>query len=111
MTNQIEDTKSNATHHKINKSFEEKLIFYSKFSFIVSIVFACISFFKLWVYRSDEYTTLDKSPINYLVGGDAYNYIINGTHATVYMLAALIFVIIGCTLLLTHYLNKNKINN
>ena len=40
------------------------------------------------------------------VGGDAYNYIINGTHATALMLAALALAVVGTYALLSRRLDE-----
>ena len=43
-------------------------------------------------YNSDTYSSLNK---NAYVGGDAYNYIINGTYFTAYMIQGMGFLIIA----------------
>lgn len=49
--------------------------------FIGAALSLIMGLFKLWVYVSpDSY----KDPVNVYVGGDGYNFIINGTHATSY---------------------------
>lgn len=59
-------------------------------------------------YANPEYPTSNDDLVNVHVGGDAYNYIINGTHATVFALIA-----IGCMLsalmcfLFQAYVNRN----
>lgn len=49
--------------------------------------------------------------INAYVGGDAYKYIINANYATAYFVLALIFTIIGCTLLICNVLQKGGSND
>lgn len=70
--------------------------------YTLSFVSACVSLFKLWVYRSEDFS----SKVNYYVGGDAYNYIINGTHATVYMLLSILFTLIASVILIIFYLKR-----
>lgn len=40
--------------------------------------------YKLLIYENGE--AYDSTPMNAHVGGDAYNFIINGTHATAYFI-------------------------
>lgn len=61
-------------------------------------------------YNSENYGSLNK---NAYVGGDAYNYIINGTYFTGYMVIGstclLASVILGCTHIITERtLNKEQ---
>lgn len=69
-------------------------------SFGVAVVFLCIGFYKIWVYKNGELS----DPINAYVGGDAYNYIINASMGTAYFVASLIFVVLGCTFFITNHL-------
>lgn len=55
---------------------------------IASIVFCSIGFYKITVYDGSVYF-----PQNAYVGGDAYNYIINGTYFAGYCILG------GCTLI------------
>lgn len=84
------------THKNKTKVGNPKLNFLKNievFLFIVIMVFAIISsvfFYKGYkvkneYYNSETYTTLNK---NAYVGGDAYNYIINGTYFTGYSVIA-----------------------
>lgn len=70
---------------------------------LCSILFFLISgYFLFQVYdKITNYRNTDFSSINAYVGGDAYNYIINGTHSTTYAVIALIFVVcaFGCLIL------------
>ena len=69
-------------------------------SFFLSLVCVCMGFYKMYVYDEYDY-------INAYVGGDAYNYIINGTYATAFFVLATMFMIgaIGCVII--YYLSKN----
>ena len=73
-------------------------------SFVVALIFICIGFYKLLVYENGEDLS---EPVNALVGGDAYNYIINAGHATAYFVLALIFVVLGCTFFICNHLLLN----
>ena len=44
--------------------------------------------------------------VNAYVGGDAYNYIINGTYATAYFVLTAMFVLASIGLVIVHYLAK-----
>lgn len=72
--------------------------------YITAFIFICISLHKILVYVSEDDIYYGGQTKNFIVGGDAYNYIINGTHATVYMLLALIITIIATTLIV--YMNQ-----
>ena len=56
---------------------------------ILGIIFLSIGFYKVAVYENSEYSW--DTNVNAYVGGDAYNYIINGTHFTAYS------VLSGCS--------------
>ena len=62
-----------------------------------SILFFLISgYFLFQTYDTiTNYKNLGLSSVNAYVGGDAYNYIINGTYSTTYAVIALIFVVCG----------------
>ncbi|WP_213422619.1 hypothetical protein [Bhargavaea massiliensis] len=72
-------------------------------SAIFAAHFAFRGFYKLLAYDNGEYS--DKA-VNAYVGGDAYNYIINGTHATAYFTLAGAFLI-TTVLLEVVYLLRN----
>lgn len=61
-----------------------------------SLVSLIMGFYKMFVYTnydSSEYPTLAQDNVNAYVGGDAYNYIINGTYTIAY------FTLFGALLL------------
>lgn len=73
-------------------------------SYSLATMFGCTGLYKLWVYtpmEEDIYGDMIAGA-NAIVGGDAYNYIINGTHAVAYILLALIFVIVGSVIVLNN---------
>ncbi len=54
---------------------------------ILALVCVCLGFYKMKVYESGDYSWSD--PKNAYVGGDAYNYIINGNYATGYFVLSM----------------------
>ena len=56
-------------------------------------------------YNSENYPSLNK---NAYVGGDAYNYIINGTYATAFFVLTAMFVLAAIGLMVLHYLSVEK---
>lgn len=61
--------------------------------FVLFFVMTYKGYDKLTNYRNSEYSSSLNQ--NAYVGGDAYNYIINGTHATAYFVLAVGFLISG----------------
>ncbi|MCO6506257.1 MAG: hypothetical protein J6570_04000 [Snodgrassella sp.] len=64
--------------------------------YIGSVIFACLSLYKLFVYKNSEIESLSR---NAYVGGDAYNYIINGTHGITYAVLAVLLTLWGSALM------------
>lgn len=60
-------------------------------SLILSIIFFFMGFYRLFFYSNPESRVLKSR--NAWVGGDAYNYIINGTQATAYFVLFAAFFI------------------
>lgn len=82
------------------------------FSYLLSVIFIGLGFHKMFAYENPDSYLLDK--VNAYVGGDAYNYIINGNYATAYFTLATLFVILGSFLVLMGYLTqkeKTSVNN
>jgi len=82
-------------------------------SYVVSVIFGWIGFDKILNYENPEDSYLS-DPVNSYVGGDAYNFVINSNYATAYFVLSLIFVVIGCTLLIVQSIEKTRkhdINN
>lgn len=46
--------------------------------------------------------------VNAYVGGDAYNYIINGTYATAFFVLTAMFVLAAIGLVIIHYLSQKE---
>lgn len=70
-------------------------------SLICGIITLCCGFYKMFCYDAGEV-------VNAYVGGDAYNYIINGTYATAYFVLTAMFVLASIGLVIIHYLSNNK---
>ena len=56
-------------------------------------------------YNSENYSSRN---VNAYVGGDAYNYIINGTYATAFFVLTAMFVLAAIGLMLLHYASRNQ---
>ena len=74
----------------------------STLSFFVSAVMLYNGFYKMLIYDNGEGYGHDY--INAYVGGDTYNYIINGNYATGFFVLATLFVILGIGIIIIHYL-------
>lgn len=61
---------------------------------------------KMTNYRNSEnYPSVN---VNAYVGGDAYNYIINGTYATAFFVLTAMFVLAAIGLMILHYVSKER---
>lgn len=56
-------------------------------------------------YNSENYPSLSE---NAYVGGDAYNYIINGNYATAFFVLTTMFVLAAIGLMILHYISREK---
>lgn len=72
-------------------------------SYAVSVTFILMSMYKLFFYDSQSYST-----INAYVGGDAYNYIINGAVGTAYAVLALVFALFGSVAVIVRKMNGER---
>ena len=72
-----------------------------------SFMCGCYTLFK-GIDKLTNYENTDYSSINAYVGGDAYNYIINGTHATAYFVLSTMFVLAAIGLLIVHYISRQS---
>lgn len=77
---------------------------FSALSFITSAIFICVGFEKMFVYENGESYPYDLH--NAYVGGDAYNYIINGNYATAFFVLATLFALLGVGFIIVHHLHK-----
>ena len=69
--------------------------FLSVTSFIGAVISSFYGFYRLFVYQAPGNYSFSKPAANYHVGGDAYNLIINGNHATAFFVLALALVTLG----------------
>ncbi|MGE8037771.1 hypothetical protein B1B04_12410 [Lysinibacillus sp. KCTC 33748] len=95
---------------KLNKQSKAPYTLYSVLGFIGAIISIGMGFYKMFVYESadeDSYFS-SKENINAYVGGDAYNYIINGTYTTSYFVLALVCMVFACSMLILKSINQNK---
>ena len=58
-------------------------------------------------YNSENFPSLN---VNAYVGGDAYNYIINGTYATAFFVLTAMFVMSAIGLMVLHYISRNNLH-
>lgn len=76
---------------------------------LVSLACGCFTLYKgidrLTNYYNSDYSSF---AVNAWVGGDAYNYIINGTHATAFFVLTAMFVLSAIGLVIVHYVSKDK---
>lgn len=73
-------------------------------SFVISAILIFVGFEKMFVYENGESYPYDLH--NAYVGGDAYNYIINGNYATAFFVLATLFALLGVGFIIVHYLHK-----
>lgn len=76
----------------------------SVISFIGSVVFMYLGFDKMTNYSSGDIYPYELH--NAYVGGDAYNYIINGNYATAFFVLASMCAIVGVGLIAVYHLSK-----
>lgn len=80
----------------------------SSISFISTAVFIGLGFDKMLVYANGE--DYPHKYRNVYVGGDAYNYIINGNYATAFFLLATMCALLGVAFIGLYYLTKIDIS-
>lgn len=73
-------------------------------SFVISAILIFVGFEKMFVYENGESYPYDLH--NAYVGGDAYNYIINGNYATAFFVLATLFALLGVGFIIVYYLHK-----
>lgn len=75
-------------------------------SFLASVIFMAVGFYKMYVYDNGEITDVYT---NAYVGGDAYNYIINGTYAISFFVLMATFALMGMGFLLLSEMKNGKL--
>lgn len=73
-------------------------------SFLVSAAALSLGLDKMLYYDNGEYYPYEYH--NVYVGGDAYNYIINGNYATGFFVLAAMFALMGIGFIALYYLSK-----
>ena len=73
-------------------------------SFTGSVITLWLGFDKMLNYVNDEMYW--KDPHNMYVGGDAYNYIINGNYATAFFVLTAMLALMGIGFIALHYISK-----
>ena len=76
----------------------------SSIAFIISAIALSLGLDKMFNYNSGEYYPYEYH--NAYVGGDAYNYIINGNYATGFFVLATMFALMGVGFIVVYYLSK-----
>lgn len=79
---------------------------------IASLACGCFTLYK-GIDKMMRYSDGERypyEPVNAYVGGDAYNYIINGNYATAFFVLTAMFVLTAVGLLIVHYLAEAKEN-
>lgn len=76
----------------------------SSISFIISAATLGMGLDKMFRYDNGEYYPYEYH--NVYVGGDAYNYIINGNYATGFFVLATMFALMGIGFIVLYYLSK-----
>ena len=76
----------------------------SSIAFIISAIALGLGLDKMFNYDSGEYYPYEYH--NAYVGGDAYNYIINGNYATGFFVLATMFALMGIGFIVLYYLSK-----
>lgn len=76
----------------------------SSIAFIISAIILSLGLDKMFNYDSGEYYPYEYH--NAYVGGDAYNYIINGNYATGFFVLATMFALMGIGFIVLYYLSK-----
>lgn len=104
--NEKSQNEENNIHN--NKKIKSNNIFYilSVISFIISILNFYFGFDKKNNYFNPDSIRFDS--VNAYVGGDAYNYIINASYFTGYMVIAGTFLICATLFLITGFIIKQK---
>lgn len=62
------------------------------------------------MFRYDSGDSYPHKYVNAYVGGDAYNYIINGTYATAFFVLTAMFVLAAIGLVAVHYVSKKAVS-
>ena len=77
---------------------------------VVSLCCGVFTFYKGLdkMFRYDSGDSYPYEYVNAYVGGDAYNYIINGTYATAFFVLTAMFVLAAIGLVVVHYVSQKE---
>lgn len=78
----------------------------SVLSLLCGIVTFALGIYKMFWYENPESSILRS--VNAYVGGDAYNYIINGAYATAFFVLTAMFTLAAIGMMGLHYLSRKK---
>lgn len=83
--------------------------------FYLAIASLCCGAFTFYkgldkMFRYDSGDSYPHKYVNAYVGGDAYNYIINGTYATAFFVLTARFVLAAIGLVAVHYVSKKAVS-
>lgn len=103
-----EETKENLVDKSIEgiRKKDNKFKVFAILSFLVSAILMGIGFYKMYVYDNGEITDIYT---NAYVGGDAYNFIINGTYAISYFVLTTAFALMGIGFLILNEMRNGKL--
>jgi len=94
------------TNHRRGGGYMENRHVIAVVSYLFSVIFVFIGFRKIFIYEGPDDIGYGGETVNSYVNGDAYNFIINANYATAYFVLALIFVVIGSTMLIVESINN-----
>ena len=97
----METSETSANQQKEGNSFE--LMLFGWLCYIGAVVSIGYGLSKIMMYENYGSSSLN---VNAYVGGDGYNYIINGTYATTFCALAAALAIIGSTCFIVNAINK-----
>lgn len=96
------DIKNGPTNKTVTEDSKSYLDVMAIISGALGVIFWGIGFYKYLSYDSGEYS----DSINAYVGGDAYNYIINGTYFTAFSVIGGVFILGAFIMFSASYLKK-----
>ena len=100
----MEISETSTNQQKKGNSFE--LMLFGWLCYIGAVVSIGYGLSKIMMYKNYRSDLSSSLNVNAYVGGDAYNYIINGTYATTFCALAAALAIIGSTCFIVNAINK-----
>ncbi|WP_314346003.1 hypothetical protein [Haemophilus parahaemolyticus] len=99
----MEISETSTNQQKKGNSFE--LMLFGWLCYIGAVISIGYGLSKIMMYKNFG-SDLSSLNVNAYVGGDGYNYIINGTYATTFCVLAAALAIIGSTCFIVNAINK-----